>query len=228
LRLNKYSFVLIVVTIFSFNIFSRAYAKNNDFDYNKIILIDPGHGGFDGGAVSPRGTVEKDINLKICLKLKSKLEQEGYKVILTREDDRALYGEDKRERNKKRKDLNNRCNMKNTSNCDMFISIHLNKFPESKYYGAQVWYSENSGSAKLAHLIQENFKTDIDNTNNRVEKSAKGAYKILRSYDKMPSVIVECGFLSNASEEEKLKNDEYQNKIADSIKKSVNMYFINQ
>ena len=117
--------------------------------------------------------------------------------------------------------------MKNTSNCDLFLSIHMNKFPESKYYGAQVWYSENPNSIKLAHLIQENLKSDLDNTNKRQEKPAKSQFIILRSFDTMPSVIIECGFLSNSKEEEKLKMGEYQDRIAESIKKSVNMYFEN-
>lgn len=191
----------------------------------KIILLDPGHGGFDGGAAAPDGTVEKDINLQISFKLRDKLKKEGYIVKLTREEDKALCENNKKIKNKKRIDLNNRCNMKNTSNCDMFLSIHLNKFPESKYYGAQVWYSDYGESIKLAHCIQENFKIDLDSSNNRVEKPAKNQYKILRSFDTMPSVIIECGFLSNPREAAKLKDEAYEDKIAESIKKSIIMYF---
>ncbi|MGE5626873.1 MAG: N-acetylmuramoyl-L-alanine amidase CwlD [Solirubrobacterales bacterium] len=223
---NRRTALIFAVFLLIFNLYIPVSGESDNV-HQKTILIDPGHGGFDGGAESATGTVEKDLNLKISLKLKAKLQQSGYKVVLTREDDRALCENDKKIKNKKRIDLNNRCNMKQTSNCDLFLSIHMNKFPESKYYGAQVWYSENPNSMKLAHLIQENFKSDLDDTNNRQEKPAKSQFKILRSFDTMPSVIIECGFLSNPKENEKLKSDEYQDKIAESIKKSVNMYFQN-
>lgn len=228
MKFKKISFVIALMTTFLINSYSPVLANNNIFANERIILIDPGHGGFDGGAVSPRGTVEKDINLKISIKLKDKLEKDGYKVVMTRMEDKALCEDNTPKGSKKISDLNNRCKMKNTSNCSMFISIHLNKFPQGKYYGAQVWYSKNPGSAKFANIIQKNFKIDIDSTNNRVEKPAKGNYKILRCKDEIPSVIIECGFLSNSAEENRLKNEEYQNNIAESIKKSVNMYFENQ
>ena len=108
----------------------------------------------------------------------------------------------------------------------MFISIHLNHFTESKYYGAQVWYSNYKDSATLASIMQKNFRIDLDPSNKRVQKPAKNAYKILRENDNMPSVIVECGFLSNYEEEQKLKSEEYQEKIADSISKSVGEFLI--
>lgn len=191
----------------------------------KIILIDPGHGGIDGGAVSKSGIQEKDINLKISLKLREKLINSGYKVVMTREEDKGLYENDGRIRKKKIEDLNNRCRIKENSKCDMFISIHLNAFPESKYYGAQVWYSRNKDSQKLANLVQGNLKEHLDSSNNRREKPALDSYKVLRSNDDMPSVLIECGFLSNIVEEEKLKNDEYQSKIAESIANSIKSYY---
>ncbi|WP_139264236.1 N-acetylmuramoyl-L-alanine amidase CwlD [Clostridium magnum] len=208
--------------------FSITAAKNkfriNDSKY-KIILIDPGHGGIDGGATSKSGILEKDINLKISLKLRDKLIKEGYKVIMTREEDKGLYEDEGRIRKKKIEDLNNRCRMKEQSNCDMFISIHLNAFPESKYYGAQVWYSRNRDSQKLAKIIQENLKSDLEPSNNRQEKAALDSYKVLRNNDNMPSVLVECGFLSNLIEAEKLNGDEYQDKITESITKSIKSYY---
>lgn len=107
----------------------------------------------------------------------------------------------------------------------MFISIHLNMFTESKYYGAQVWYSNNEDSKKFAGILQDNLREELDSNNKREEKPAKNSYKILRCNDEIPSVIVECGFLSNINEREKLKNKEYQNKISEAISKSVKMYF---
>lgn len=216
-----FSSMIYVNSFVSKGVNSRTFKENA----KKIILIDPGHGGLDGGAVSKNGTVEKDITLKISLKLRDKLKKKGYSIIMTREEDKGLYGEDGTIRKKKIEDLNNRCKMKKESNCNLFISIHLNMFPQSQYYGAQVWFSKNGESKKLAKLIQDNLKKDLDNNNRRVEKPAMNSYKILRCYDIVPSVIVESGFLSNPMEESKLKDDKYQDKIAESLTKSIDMYF---
>jgi N-acetylmuramoyl-L-alanine amidase len=191
----------------------------------KTILIDAGHGGMDGGTSSKNGTVEKNINLNIVKKLKVSLEKAGYTVVMTREEDVGLYLTNGTIRQKYIDDLNKRCELKRTSNCDMLISIHLNYFTQSKYYGAQVWYSDYKESATFANIIQTNLKVDLDPSNNRVQKPAKNAYKLLREYDVIPSVIVECGFLSNDEEEQKLKSDEYQGKIANSLSKSVSDFF---
>ena len=139
---------------------------------NITVLLDPGHGGIDSGAVSKDGIMEKDINLKISNKLKDKLLKKGYKVVMTRYDDKGLYTDDGRIRKKKIEDLDNRCKLKEDSKCNMFISIHLNMFPQSKYYGAQVWYSKNENSRKLAAILQKNLVNDLDNNNNRKEKAA--------------------------------------------------------
>jgi N-acetylmuramoyl-L-alanine amidase len=194
-------------------------------DDEKIILIDPGHGGIDGGAETKKGNIEKHINLSVSLKLRDRLKDMGYTVIMTRENDNGLYTEGGSINKKKFEDLNNRCKIKRESNCDVFISIHQNFFDESCYHGAQVWYSKSEKSEKLAHIIQENLRKDLDRKNKRVEKAAGNSYKILRCYFSIPSVIVECGFLTNPQEEKKLVDDEYQNKIADSLAKSIQEYF---
>lgn len=193
-------------------------------DEKRIILIDPGHGGFDGGASSKGGTQEKDLNLQISLKLKSGLEAQGYKVIMTRDKDEALYDAGTKKGHKKESDLTNRNKLKKSSGCDMFISIHMNWFPQSKYYGAQIWYAKDDNSKKLADILQTNLKTDLDPDNAREEKLST-QYKILKGNDSIPSVIVECGFISNYEEEQKLKNETYQKKLADSIVKSVKNYY---
>lgn len=214
--------ILIISSIFFSNFECIVFAEENT---QKIILLDPGHGGIDGGAVSKNGTVEKDINLSIGKKLKVNLEKQGYKVIMTREDDIGLYSDKGRIRDKKNEDLNNRCKMKKESNCDIFISIHLNMFEQSQYYGAQVWYAKEGESAELAYILQQNLIKDLNNNNKRKEKCAKGAYKILRCYTDIPSVLVECGFLSNLEEEQKLKTDSYQEKIATSLANSIEEFF---
>lgn len=228
---NNKLFIVIITLILSYSIMLFTNVKytqrvNSDMK-SKIILIDPGHGGIDGGAVSKNGTVEKNINLTISLKLKEELISKGYTVVMTREKDVGLYSDHGTTREKKYEDLNNRCKLKESSNCDMFISIHLNKFSQSKYYGAQVWYSRNPESKKVAEIIQNNLIADLNNGNNRKCKPAGDLYKVLRCYDNMPSVIVECGFLSNANEEQLLKTEKYQDKIAKSIAKSVEEYFDN-
>ena len=226
---RKLFFSLLTISLCAVVIVAVNYKKainviNNNIG-TKIILIDPGHGGIDGGATSKSGVVEKNINLSIALKLREILRAKGYKVLMTRQEDVGLYSDKGRIRDKKIEDLNNRCKMKAESNCDMFISIHQNKFEQSQYYGAQVWYSRNQKSRILAQIIQRNLREDINNNNKRVEKPANNSIKVLRCYDTMPSVLVECGFLSNPDEEQKLITDEYQRKIAESIAKSVDEYF---
>ncbi|QGU96459.1 N-acetylmuramoyl-L-alanine amidase CwlD [Clostridium bovifaecis] len=219
--------IIIEAIIINFNyISSEACDKKIEvFNDKKVVLIDPGHGGIDGGAVSKKGTVEKDINLKISLKLKKELETKGFNVVLTRDEDKGLYSDIGKVRDKKNEDLNNRCKVKNETKCDAFISVHLNMFEQSQYYGAQVWYSKEGESGQFAHIMQQNLIKDINNNNKRREKCAKGAYKILRCHDDVPSVLVECGFLSNPTEEEKLKEDSYQLEIAKSLAKSIEEFF---
>lgn len=192
---------------------------------SKVILIDPGHGGFDGGAQSKSGTIEKGINLEISKKLKVNLEGKGYKVFITREGDDGLYSKGTTIRDKKREDLKKRCELKEETNCDIFISIHQNMFAQSKCYGAQVWYASNEKSAKLANNIQNSLKETIDDNNKRIEKAAGESYLILRDKHDGASVLVECGFLSNPEEEIRLKSEEHQNKLAEGISLAIDKYF---
>ncbi len=222
--------IVIIIAIGSFMVVNLSVVKetisNENFPIgSKKILIDAGHGGMDGGASSKSGTLEKNINLNIALKLKDNLQKIGYEVIMTREGDAVVYLSNGTIRSRYREDLKKRCDLKKSSNCDMFISIHLNYFTQSKYSGAQVWYSNYKDSVIIASILQKNLRLDLDVSNNRVQKPAKDAYKILRENDIMPSVIVECGFLSNYEEEQKLKADEYQEKIANSISKSIDEFY---
>lgn len=206
------------LTILSGNL--KVNAMINE-DSEKIILIDAGHGGIDGGATSKNGTIEKDINLAIASKLKKKLEDNGYKVYMTREDDSQLD-------NKKAADLTKRCEMKKETKCEAFISIHQNMFPKAKCFGAQVWYASNDKSKELADSIQESLKEHIKDNNRRIPKDAKEQYKILRDRYDGACVIVECGFLSNYEEEQKLKTDEHQENLVEGIKCGIDKYFENK
>ena len=183
-----------------------------------IVLIDAGHGGIDGGAQSRNGTIEKDINLQISKRLKEKLEKEGYKVYMTREEDKELSP-------KKVKDLEARCKMKIETKCDIFISIHQNKFNSEKCFGAQVWYASNEKSMKLAKYVQGSLKEVVKDNNKRLEKAAKEQYKILRDKYDGACLIVECGFLSNNEEEQRLKSESHQNQIVEGITIGINKYF---
>lgn len=209
-------FILVVVNVPMYMV--QAKSKKVQKEPKGIIVVDPGHGGIDGGAKSLKGTLEKDINLKISKKLKKKLEEEGYKVYLTRKEDKELS-------TRKVEDLDARCNMKKETKCDIFISIHQNKFTKPSCFGAQVWYADNEKSTKLGNLIQQSLKENVDDGNTREAKNAKAQYRILRDGYDGASVIVECGFLSNSAEEERLKTEEHQDKIVKGILQGVNNYF---
>lgn len=210
--------LLIITYIVPVNTFAM---DNSD----KVILIDPGHGGIDGGAQSKSGTIEKDINLQIALKLRDNLEEKGYKVYMTRDEDEGLYQKGNTVREKKREDLNRRVEMKKETECDIFISIHQNMFPQSKCYGAQVWYASNDNSYNLATVVQDSIKESVKDNNKRVAKPAAEAYLILRDKYEGASILVECGFLSNPDEEAKLKSDEHQNLIVEGISGGIDKYF---
>ena len=177
-----------------------------------------GHGIPDEGAQSSTGTTEAETNLKIALKVQNLLEQSGATVILTRSDENAIYDLDKNTlREKKISDIHNRVKIGNESQADIFVSIHQNMFPQSKCYGAQVWYASNENSNKLATSVQDAIKESVNDNNKRVAKPAAEAYLILRDKYEGASILVECGFLSNPEEEVKLKNEEHQNLIVDGI-----------
>ncbi len=186
----------------------------------KIIVIDAGHGGFDPGAVSDSGTREDEINLKIANKLRRHLKDQGAKVVMTRKTDGAL-GKNKREDMKKRVEI-----IKN-SNADIVISIHLNKFQQSKYYGAQTFYIAGSQEGqKLAQCIQTKLIDILDRGNTRQIKAVSDL--LILKAGQAPSVVVECGFLSNPQEERLLKTDEYQEQVAWAIYCGIMDYFGDQ
>lgn len=193
----------------------------------KVIVIDAGHGYPDGGAVGISGASEKELNLSVSFKLQNLLEKSGASVLLTRADDNAVVEDlDKKIKELKREDLKNRNELKNNSNCDAFVSIHMNKYTDSRYSGAQVFCSkEPSGSRILGEKIQASLKAVVDPSNNRTAKTTDGNIFILKD-SKVPSVIVECGFLSNSAEEELLQQEAYQEKLAFAIYSGI-MDFMN-
>ena len=216
---------IVAIMMLSFLVLNISLLKVNAEENNKVIVIDPGHGGIDGGAKSENGVIEKDINLSISLKIKAALESKGYKVIMTRSEDVGLYTEGKKVREKKIEDLGNRVKIKKENKCDAFISIHQNMFPQKNCKGAQVWSANNEPSQKLGRIIQQKFKEEVDQNNKREAKVAKKEYKILNDGYEGASVIVECGFLSNPEECELLGKEDYQNKIANTLVNAIDEYF---
>lgn len=190
----------------------------------KKVIIDSGHGGEDGGAVSPNGTMEKDINLNIAMLLGQLLEKDGMEVVYTRTDDRMLGAGDGALRNRKVADLKERLRIIEENSDSIFVSIHLNKFSQESVRGAQVFYSGNHKSgAMLAKKIQETL-IDLNEANNRICKEAdKNIY--LLEHATIPAVIVECGFLSNAEDEALLKSENYQKELAQSVYSGIKSYY---
>lgn len=177
------------------------------------------------GAQSSNGTTEAATNLAIAVKLQNLLETSGCTVILTRSDENAIYDIDSKTlKQKKVSDIRNRVKIGNESSADIFVSIHLNKIPQSQYDGWQTFYKEGSSEGeKLAKSIQGNLNEAIQRENNRIAKTIDNIY-IIRKVE-IPTTIVECGFLSNPEEEKLLLQDDYQNKLAWGIYNGIIDYF---
>lgn len=192
---------------------------------NKVIVLDAGHGGPDPGAIGKSGVSEKDINLDIVLKLQAYLEQSGCITQLTRAVDESIHDKDGNSiRSKKASDLKNRKKIIDTSKADAYISIHLNSFPEPKYKGVQSFYSKESEESKLlAESIQRELKSVLNINDNREALPIRDVY--LMKDTKIPSVIVECGFLSNPEEERNLATEEYREKIVWGIYLGIMKFF---
>ena len=191
------------------------------------VTIDAGHGIPDEGAQNENGLTESGINLKIALKVQKLLEISDCTVILTRSDEIGLYDMDSKSlREMKVSDMKNRVKIGNSSNSDIFVSIHLNKIPQNQYYGWQTFYKKDSEDGKnLSNYIQENLNQSIQIENKRVPQTISGKYIIENL--KIPTVIVECGFLSNKNEAQLLTQDDYQDKIAWGIYCGIMDYFDN-
>ena len=220
------SLVIVIVSVIEVKTASEEVIKIMPIT-NKTIIVDAGHGGIDPGSMTDDQSVkEKDVNLKITKKVKELLEASGAMVILTRNDDTSLYTEQvgKTIRQKYNENLKNRKKIIEESSADMFISIHLNKFQESKYYGAQTFYPAGKEDDKqLATYIQGELKRVVDKTNNRKIKSTNDIYLI--KDNEIPSTLIECGFLSNDKEAKLLNDEEYQDRIAWSIYVGIQKYF---
>lgn len=177
-------------------------------------VIDPGHGGEDGGAVSPQGDKESALNLKIAQKTELILRFYGITPVMTRTEDISIH--DKTAvtlREKKNSDLNNRVKIVNSIDNAVLLSIHQNTFEQSRVFGAQANYNGNPQSAALAELLQAKICEQIDLANTKKPRRIEDTILLMREV-KNPAILLECGFLTNPDELGKLKTPEYQSKLA--------------
>ena len=218
-RLLLITLVLMVSTIS----FINSDSKKNTVETvalpvtGKTVVLDAGHGLPDQGAESANGVTEASINLVITKKVQTLLEQSGCTVVLTRSDENGIYDLGSNTiREKKVSDIKNRVKIGNESSADAFVSIHLNKIPQSQYYGWQAFFkSNNEASEELAKSLQEELNASIQKENKREALKITGKYII--EHVEIPIAIVECGFLSNPEECKKLQDELYQNDIANAI-----------
>ncbi len=186
------------------------------------VIIDAGHGGVDGGATSCTGVLESKFNLDIALKLNDLMHLLGINTVMIRDTDRSVYTKGETIAQKKVSDLKERVRIVNETPNALLVSIHQNHFPDAKYSGAQVFYASTEGSQILAKTMQTAFVQTINPNSHRQCKKSDGVY--LMQHINCPGVLIECGFLSNPTEEYYLRDNAYQQKLCCVITCSVSNY----
>ncbi|MEH7116232.1 N-acetylmuramoyl-L-alanine amidase CwlD [Neobacillus vireti] len=229
-RLKIIGFIAGLIVLFF--ILQHDFSENNSWKTwnlplaGKIILLDAGHGGPDGGAGTGE-TLEKDIALEITKNVRDYLQQQGALVIMTREKDEDLADPDTRGYSRRKvEDLKKRLKMINNTDIDLFVSIHLNAIPSARWSGAQTFYApQHKENARAAKFIQEELRRNLENT----ERKAKPINQVyILKNAKKPGVLVEVGFLSNPREKALLKKGSYQEKVSASINNGILRYFTNE
>ncbi|MBQ4165675.1 MAG: N-acetylmuramoyl-L-alanine amidase [Oscillospiraceae bacterium] len=186
-------------------------------DERPVIVLDAGHGGLDSGAVGANGTLEKDVNLSVVLHLRDMLELSGFRVVLTRDEDISIYDAGVEGiRNQKLSDMDNRLEIVQSYPDSIFLCIHQNNYTDPKYFGGQMFYNNNNANNRtLAQIMQNRFAV-LQQGNDREIKLSGDELFLLKS-NTNPSLMIECGFLSNPEEEARLATTEYQQQVAFSI-----------
>ncbi|MDP4133813.1 MAG: N-acetylmuramoyl-L-alanine amidase [Bacillota bacterium] len=216
--------MLMIVVYLTVTLYQRDFRSAFSGDTAKNIVIDPGHGEPDGGAVGYNGTEEQEINLIIAQKLNAKLDKMCYNTRMTRDTEEGIYSEGSTIKEKKVSDMHNRESIMNDENTGIFVSVHLNIYSDKSSHGAQVFYSVNDDDSKaLGESIQAELLR-ADPTNSRVAKSAGSSIYLMKKA-KVPAVIVECGFISNPHEECILCTNDYQVRIATAIARGIDLYY---
>lgn len=184
-------------------------------NYQHTLVLDAGHGGIDGGAVAEDGTAEQDINLAIVKKCQAFAGFFGIRTVLTRTDQQSLhYDPASTVRQNKVADIHAREEITNRAENPIFVSVHLNKFSDSQYTGAQVFWSKNNPEGQLlAESVQDQLTLGLHPIRQRTAKQAPDSVYLMKHLT-CPAIIVECGFLSNQQETEQLKQDDYQKKLS--------------
>ena len=203
--------LILAMTLLSAHWASRAvtvFTENTPPQREYTIIVDPGHGGVDGGATSCTGILESQFNLEIGLRLRDMLQFLGHKTVMTRTEDVSIYTKGETIAQKKASDLKERVRIVNDSGNGILVSIHQNNFSESRYSGAQVFYAGTEGSQALAGELQKKLVRCLNPGSRRQEKRSSGVY--LMEHIQCPGVLIECGFLSNPEEEARLRDPEYQ------------------
>jgi len=191
---------------------------------DKVIVVDPGHGGPDGGATGPGGTLEKDLNLSVAKKVAMVLSRAGAAVIMTRETDTDLSSPDKSIRQRKKEDMRKRVELAGKARADLYISIQANSFG-TRWTGAQTFYKKSSPEGeRLARAIQGEFVRVLKNTDRKAKPLPEANSYLLGNLE-MPVAIVEVGFISNPREEKLLNNPVYQERLAWCIYAGIVKYF---
>lgn len=180
-----------------------------------ILILDPGHGGTDGGTQSADGVLESTLNLEVSLRLRELLNFMGIDCVMTRSEDVSLDTQGTTVREKKNSDLRNRVKLVNETEDCILLSIHQNYFSQSRYSGPQVFYADTGGSEELALRMQETLNAALAPQSNRTIKSAQGVY-LMENIQKT-GILIECGFLSNPAEAEKLRTAKYQIELSCAI-----------
>jgi len=186
------------------------------------IIIDAGHGGEDGGATSCTGVLESGINLEIALRLDDLMHLLGYKTTMVRTTDTAIHTQGNTIASRKASDLKQRVRLANETEKGLLISIHQNYFSDDRYSGAQVFFPGTDGSEELGKSLQRDIVSVLNPGSNRQAKKASGVY--LMEHIECTAVLIECGFLSNHQEEEKLRSADYQKKLCCVIASSVGRF----
>ena len=189
----------------------------------RIIVVDPGHGGIDGGATSCTGILESGINLEIGLRLNDLLRFIGYETVMIRTTDTSIHTQGNTIAAQKVSDLKQRVALVNRTQNALLISIHQNTYPDSRYSGAQVFYASDDVSKALADQLQTDFRETINAGSKRQSKPSTGIY--LMQHIQRPGVLIECGFLSNPTEEAQLRQEEYQQKVCCIVASAISRQF---
>ena len=208
-----YAYITIVsmVIVLTLRVNQDVNALSDQVINYQTVIIDAGHGGVDGGAVSCTGVYESNINLEIALKLNDLMHLFGIRTVMIRTTDKSVYTEGNTIAAKKVSDIGERVRIANTTPQALYLSIHQNYYSDSRYWGSQVFYNNVPGSNELAKELQDNLRTNLSTENKRMIKKSSGVY--LMEHITCPGVLLECGFLSNPSEEQLLRSNDYQQKL---------------